>query len=644
MVERDADRKPATAHTRARHDDVRRRIAAGSAADFELAQRGRLAEAQPRQVIGRFGHAVWDLDSYAFLDDPAFAHEPPGTVNPSLWRQGRLNNVAGLFEVVDGIYQVRGMDISNVTFVAGESGWIVIDPLTSRETAAAALALVDEHLGARDVHAVIYTHSHTDHFGGILGVVSEQRVSEGAVQIIAPEGFLEAAISENVLAGTVMLRRATYMYGAFLPHDPQGHVDTGLGKGLPALPTVGLVAPNVVITKSGTEMVIDGVRVVFQLTPGTEAPAEMNMFFPERRALCVAENCTATQHNVYTPRGAQIRDALVWSKYIDEALRWYGPETDVVFASHHWPRWGNDVVAQYLASQRDAYRYVHDQTLRLANHGLTPNEIAEELRLPDALGDEFFNRDYYGTVSHNAKAVYQRYLGWFDANPAHLWPHPPVPAAKRYVSFMGGASAVLEKAQVAFDEGDYRWVAEVVNHVVFAEPENEQARLLQADALEQLGYQSESGPWRDFYLTGALELRSNGTALKGVAGNALGPALVRSMTTELLLDLIGVRLNGPRAVALAFEADLVILDRDDETWSFGVRHGVLHARRGARTHDATISLRTTLEAFSHFAAGDVALEQLLEDSSFEVTGDRELLQRFHECLDTFEFGFEVVLP
>jgi len=644
VTERNADRKPASIHTQARHDDVGRAIASASTEDFDLAERGRLAAASPRQVIGRFGHAVWDLDSYAFLDDPAYTKAPPATVNPSLWRQGRLNNVAGLFEVTEGIYQVRGMDISNVTFVAGDTGWIVIDPLTSQETAAAALAVVDEHLGARDVHAVIYTHSHTDHFGGIGGIVSEQRLSEGAVQLIAPQGFLEAAVSENVLAGTVMLRRATYMYGAFLPHDAQGHVDTGLGKGLPALPTVGLVAPNVVISESGTEMVIDGVRVVFQLTPGTEAPAEMNMFFPDRQALCVAENCTANQHNVYTPRGAQIRDALVWSKYIDEALDWYGPQTDVLFASHHWPRWGREAVASYLASQRDAYRYVHDQTLRLANQGLTPNEIAEGLRLPDGLGDEFFNHGYYGTVSHNSKAVYQRYLGWFDANPAHLWPHPPVEAARRYVAFMGGASEVIAKAQVAFDEGDYRWVVEVVNHVVFAEPENEQARLLQADALEQLGYQSESGPWRDFYLTGALELRSNGTALKGIAGNALGPAIVRSMTTELLLDLLGVRVNGPRAVGLDFKANIVILDRDDEAWSWGIRHGVLHARRGAQNPDASVFIRATLETFSQFASGTVALEVLMENSSFEVTGDTDVLRRLSECLDTFEFGFEIVLP
>jgi alkyl sulfatase BDS1-like metallo-beta-lactamase superfamily hydrolase len=565
-------------------------------------------------------------------------------VNPSLWRQGRLNNVAGLFEVVPGIYQVRGMDISNITFIAGETGWIIIDPLTAEETARASMALINEHAGARPVVAVIYTHSHTDHFGGIYGVVSNEDLGAGRVQLIAPAGFLEAAISENVLAGTVMLRRATYMYGAFLPHDAQGHVDTGLGKGLPALPSVGLVGPTLEIETTGTELILDGVRMVFQITPGTEAPAEMNIFFPDARALCMAENCTANQHNVYTPRGAQIRDALLWSKYIDESLVLYGPETDVLFASHHWPRWGREDIAYFLASQRDAYRFVHDQTLRLANLGFTMNEIAEQLELPEALGDEFFNHGYYGTISHNSKAVYQRYLGWFDGNPAHLWPHPPAEAAKRFVECMGGAQATLEKAQRYFDDGDYRWVVEMVNHVVFADPQNEQARYLQADALEQLGFQSESGPWRDFYLTGALELRSNGTALKGVKGNALGPALVRPMTVELLTDLLGVRLNSSRASHLDVEVNLIVSDRDDERWTFGVRSGVVHARRGVTNPNATVQMRASLESFSGFASGSKALDELLDLGDFIVEGDVSLLASLVSCLDDFEFGFEIVLP
>jgi alkyl sulfatase BDS1-like metallo-beta-lactamase superfamily hydrolase len=601
-----------------------------------------IAPGAPRQVVGRYGQVLWDLDAYEFLDDPA-TNVPPSTVNPSLWRQGQLNNVSGLFAVTPSIFQVRGMDISNVTFISGRTGWIVIDPLTSEETARAALAMVNEHLGQRPVRAVIYTHSHTDHFGGVHGVVSDDDVAGGDAVVIAPVGFLEAAISENVLAGTAMIRRAMYMFGVLLPRDAQGHVDTGLGKGMPALPSVALIAPTHEVTATGEELTIDGVRLVFQITPGTEAPAEMNIFIPEERALCMAENCTANQHNLYTLRGAQVRDALMWSKYIDEALALYAHECDVLFASHHWPRWGQDELSHYLASQRDAYRYVHDQTLRLANHGLTMNEIAEELELPAGLGDEFFNRGYYGTLSHNAKAVYQRYLGWFDGNPAHLNPHPPVDAATRYVEFMGGADLVLDRARTSFDEGDYRWVVEVVNHVVFAEPDNEPARLLQADALEQLGYQSESGPWRDFYLSGAMELRSNGTLLKGLAGNALGSGIVRSMTPELLLDLLGVRLNGPRCADFEIEVELVVADRGDERWSFGVRHGVVHARRDGRP-TAPVGVVTSIAALASFASGAQSVDELLERDDFLVTGDADRLREFTGLLDVFGFGFDIVLP
>jgi len=644
MVESTPERKSASAAT----EDLQARqlssLADLGSADEERATRGRIAPASPRQILGRFGQAVWDLDAYAFLDDPETMTAPPPTVNPNLWRQGRLNNVAGLFEVAPTIYQVRGMDISNVTFLQGETGWVVIDPLTGAENARAALELVNEQLGVRPVHAIIFTHSHADHFGGVNGIVSDDDVVSGRVQVIAPAGFLDAVISENVLAGTVMLRRATYMYGALLPKDAKGHVDTGLGKGLPAMPTVGLVAPTRDITYTGEELTIDGVRMVFQITPGTEAPAEMNIHLPDLRALCMAENCTATQHNLYTLRGAQVRDALLWSKYIDESLERFAPNCDVLFASHHWPRWGTDDLSQYLASQRDAYRYVHDQTLRLANHGLTMNEIAEQLELPPGLGDESFNHGYYGTVSHNSKAVYQRYLGWFDANPAHLNPHPPVEAARRYVEFMGGAEAVLERAQRSFDEGDYRWVAEVVNHVVFAEPENEPARLLEADALEQLGYQSESGPWRDFYLTGAMELRSNGTMMKGLGGNALGPGLVKSMTVELLLDLLGVRLNGPRAAQFELEANLVITDRADEKWLLGVRHGVVHARRGDRYLDPGVEIDATLPALAQLVAGAKPLGEMIAEGGLLVTRGREVLEEFLGLLDVFDFGFEIVLP
>jgi alkyl sulfatase BDS1-like metallo-beta-lactamase superfamily hydrolase len=562
------ERKLASQSTEELQRAVRASIATASGSDFERATRGMIAPGTPRQVSGRYGQVLWDLDAYAFLDDPTIV-ESPSTVNPSLWRQGRLNNIAGLFEVTPSIFQVRGMDISNVTFISGETGWIVIDPLTSEETARAALDMVNEHLGERPVRAVIYTHSHTDHFGGVHGVVSDDDVASGRVAVIAPVGFLDAAVSENVLAGTVMIRRATYMYGVLLPKDEQGHVDTGLGKGMPSLPSVALVAPTREITTTGEESTIDGVRLIFQITPGTEAPAEMNVFVPDERALCMAENCTANQHNVYTLRGAQVRDALMWSKYIDQSLELYADECDVLFASHHWPRWGGAELSQYLASQRDAYRYVHDQTLRLANHGLTMNEIAEELEMPEGV--------------------------------------------------------------------------EFVNHVVFADPANVTARLLQADALEQLGYRSESGPWRDFYLSGAMELRSNGTVLKGLPDNALGSGVVGSMTPELLLDLIGVRLNGPRCVDFEIEIELVITDRGDERWSCGVRNGVLHARRNAR-NSGSVGVISSLSAFAIFATGSKNFDELLARDDFEVAGDVSRLREFVEKLDVFEFGFEIVLP
>ena len=439
---------------------------------------------------------------------PSSPARRPTPSTPGCGGRRSLNNVAGLFEVAPGFHQVRGLDLSNLTVIEGAEGRIVIDPLTSADTARAALDLVEAHLGARRVTAVIYTHSHVDHFAGIHGVVDEADVDAGRVRVIAPAGFLHAAISENVVAGTAMTRRASYMYGALLPRGPLGHVDAGLGKGVPLFGRQGLVAPTEDVETTGTELVVDGVRIVFQVTPDTEAPAEMNFHFPDHRVLCMAENCTCTLHNLYTPRGAQVRDALAWSKYLNEAIDLFGADSDVLFASHHWPRWGRDDLLDHLATQRDLYRYLHDQTMRLANKGRTMVEAAEELELPPALADAPASRGYYGTVNHNVKAVYQRYLGWFDGNPAHLHPLPPAEVGARYVAAMGGADAVVARAREAFDAGDYRWVAELLDRVVASDPSHRAATALLADTLEQLGYQAESAPWRDFYLTGAQELRS----------------------------------------------------------------------------------------------------------------------------------------
>ena len=605
--------------------------------DFERARRGKLADG-PMTIEGGLGHFVWNRSDFSFE-----LGEAPDSVHPSLWRQAQLNNEAGLFEVVDGIYQVRGLDISNITFVRGDRGWIVIDPLTGEENARAARTMVDSYFGVRPISAVIYTHSHTDHFGGVRGIVSQDQVTNGEVPVIAPAGFLEAAVSENVIAGTAMIRRSMYMYGVLLPKDELGHVDTGLGKGLPAMPTVWLIPPTDEIAVSGETRFIDGVHLDFQLTPGTEAPAEMNINLPQFRALCLAENCTANLHNLYTLRGAQVRDALGWSKYIQECLDEFVEEIDVSFASHHWPRWGRDEIIEYLENQRDLYRCIHDQTMRMANQGLTMNEIAEEISLPAHLRSQFYNRDYYGTIRHNAKAVYQRYLGWFDANPAHLNPHPPVAAGARYVEFMGGAKAVLEKARKSFDTGDYRWVAEVVNHVVFADPSNEEARLLQARALEQLGYQSESGPWRDFYLTGAMELRSNGTMLKGVRGNANGPAFTTNMPLSMMIDILGVRINTPRAAKLFGSVRLVITDRPDSETTLVVRGGVISEQKSSKT-PPSVNLQAAQDAFARFVGGGLTLDEFLDRPDVQIEGDSGFFRDFSHSLDVFEFGFEIVLP
>jgi len=604
--------------------------------DFDRVERGRLADVPTDPVVNDGGWPVWNLADYAFVVGDA-----PDSVHPSLWRQAHLNNAAGLFEVADGFYQVRGLDLSNVTFVAGDTGWIVIDPLTSAETARAALDLVTATLGERPIHAVSYTHSHVDHFAGVHGVIDRVDVDEGRVQVIAPEGFLHAAISENVIAGNVMARRASYMYGALLPRGPKGHVDAGLGKGVPFFGRQGLIPPTDDIVSTGEERTIDGVRIVFQITPGTEAPAEMNFFFPDRRVLCMAENCTATLHNLYTLRGAQVRDALAWSKYVDEAIELFGADTDVLFASHHWPRWGNDDALTYLARQRDAYRYLHDQTMRLANHGLTMNEIAESLTLPDTLAEEFYNRDYYGTVSHNAKAVYQRYLGWFDGNPAHLHPLPPTDAARRYVDYMGGADEVLRKARESFERADYRWVAEVVNHVVFADPTNTEARHLQADTLEQLGYQAESGPWRDFYLSGAQELRDGLLGIGG--GSTASPDVVQAMTTEMLFDYLAVRLNGPEAAGRTVELAVEVTDRD-EVWLLGLQNGTLRSVAGRRPDAPVATLRLTHDALAALATGRTTWEELVEGGGFEVDGDRAAVDGLVSLFDTFAFWFDIVTP
>ncbi|HEY3800435.1 MAG TPA: alkyl sulfatase dimerization domain-containing protein [Caulobacteraceae bacterium] len=626
--------KDASAATIAANRAFAARLPLDDGADFERIRQGFIATVPDGKIVSESRGVVWDLSVYDFENDPT----PPETVNPSLWRQARLNLAHGLFKVTDGVYQIRGFDISNITFIEGERGYVVIDPLTTAEPAAAALALMRKHRGDKPVTAVIYTHSHVDHYGGVLGVLSEADIAAGA-RIIAPEGFLEEAVSENVLLGNVMNRRATYMYGALLPRGPKGHVDAGLGKAV-SLGQPALVAPTESISTTGTRLSIDGVEAVFQVTPGTEAPAEMNFFFPGLRALCMAENCTCNLHNLYTPRGAQVRDAKAWSFYIDEAIELFAADADVLFASHHWPRWGKPDGLKFLTTQRDLYKYVHDQTLRMANHGMTPREIAEDLALPPTLAAEWHTRGYYGTLNHNAKAVYQRYLGWFDGNPANLHPLPPVESAKRYVDLAGGAEPLLAKARTAFEAGDYRWVAEVVNHLVFADPDNEAARALQADALEQMGYQAESGPWRAFYLTGAQELRNR--RAQPAAPRQAALAQLPRLPGANLLDALSVRLNGPKVGAQTLRLGVAFGDLG-ERYLLEVSNAVLRHREGRIAPGDTV-VTLTRELFVQLIAGAKTIDAALATGELAINGDAAPLETLLGWLDRFDFWFEIIEP
>lgn len=601
--------------------------------DFEDARRGLIASL-PGPVESADGRSVWDIDAYSFLE-----HECPPTANPSLWRQGRLCAVNGLFEIAPGFYEVRGLDISNMHLVEGDEGVVVIDPLVSVETAAAALALYREHRGERPVTGLLYTHSHIDHFGGARGVVSPEQVESGDLPVLAPAGFVSEAVSENVYAGPAMARRAAYMYAAGLERGPAGQIGTGLGM-TNSTGTPSLIPPTVEIGETGREEVVDGVRMTFQLTPGTEAPAEMNVHFPDQRLLCIADNALRTMHNTLTLRGALVRDARVWSAYLNETIELYGRDSDALFAGHTWPLWGRERVVEFLAKQRDLYGYLHDQTLRLINKGYTGAEIAETIELPPSLAGEWHCRGYYGSVSHNVKGIYQRYMGWFDGNPARLWEHPPAEAARRYVEFMGGAERVLELARESFERGDYRWVATVVNHVVFADPDNEAARELQASALEQLGYATENGTWRNFFLMGAKELR------EGISGSSM-PArpldFVARLTVSQILDAMALRVDGPRAWEARIRLTFAVTD-SDERYALNLENGVLTHVAGREAEDADATLRFERGALNELVAGISAPEELFAAGRFQVEGDGAKLAELFSLLDEPDPGFAIVTP
>ena len=629
-------KKSATAATARRNAAVLQELDFSDRRSFDDASRGFIATLDPMTITRQSdGKVTYDLARTSFL-----AADTPDTANPSLWRQAQLNALNhGLYEVVPGIYQVRSFDIANMTLIKGDTGWIVIDPRTSTESSAAALALANEHLGERPVTAVIITHSHADHFAGTLGVLDPADVASGRLPLVAPEGFTREALAENVLAGPVMQRRATFMYGNLLSPAPDAFLTTGLGAAL-SMGSTGFVAPNDTISETGERRVLDGIEIVFQMTPGTEAPAEMVFYFPQFKALCMSEITSHHLHNLYTPRGAQVRDALAWAAQINESIELFGDDLEVEFASHHWPIWGRENVVDYLKKQRDLYKYLHDQALRLANHGYNKEEIAEQMALPPSLAREFYNRGYYGTVNHNAKAVYVKYLGHFDGNPATLHPHPPVAAGRRYVKFMGGADRLLAQARESFAEGDYRWVAEVVNHLVFAEPENEAARALLADALEQLGYQAESGPWRNFYLCGAKELREGvpeSAPLKVSEGMAAG------MPLEDMFKAMAVRLNGPKADGRTYAFNFDFTDIG-EVWALTLENCVLHAFAKKPHAAPTATLRLSARDFKLLMTQIVDAATLMGEGRLAIEGDGAAFADLAGLFDRFSPRWPIVTP
>ncbi|WP_148715592.1 alkyl/aryl-sulfatase [Chitinolyticbacter meiyuanensis] len=629
-------RKDATSSTQAANDALLQYLPFADTSDFESAHKG-FIEALPKEVIkGEAGNLIWNPEQYGFIKE---GEKAPATVNPSLWRQSQLINVSGLFKVTDGIYQVRNLDLSNMTIIEGKEGVTVVDPLVSSETAKVGMDLYYKNRGKKPVKAVIYTHSHVDHYGGVRGVIDEADLKAGKVKIYAPEGFLEHAVAENVMAGNVMSRRASYMYGNLLPPDAKGQVGAGLGTTTSA-GTVTLIPPTNTITKTGQKETIDGLTYEFLMAPGSEAPSEMLWFIEEKKAIAAAEDVNHTLHNTYSLRGAKIREPLPWSKYINQAITMWGGKAEVLFGQHHWPTWTNQSVNALLKSQRDLYRYINDETLRLANQGYTRDEIAEQFKLPDSLAKVWSSRGYYGSISHNVKATYVLYLGWFDGNPATLHELTPVESAKRYVEFMGGADAVLKKAKADFDKGDYRWVAQVVKHVVFADPNNKAARELEADALEQMGYQAESGPWRNFYLTGAKELREGVKKLP--TPNTASADTIRAMSLEMFFDYMAVRLNAPKADTAASVLNFDF--GDSGKYKLELENGVLNHTANAHASKADATIKLSRATFDKIVLKQTTVEQAISAGDVKIDGDASKLKELLGYFDDFEFWFNIVTP
>ena len=603
--------------------------------DFQEAKKGFIAAPDYKQIMAEAGHVAWDIGSYEWL----LQGQDFDTIHPSLQRQAILNMEYGLYEVLPGkIYQIRGYDLANISFIKSDTGWIIFDPLTAKETAAAALKFINEQLGERPVVAVVYSHSHADHFGGVRGVVDEADVRSGKVKVIAPVGFMDHAVAENVYAGNAMSRRLFFQYGVLLPRSPFGHVDQSIGKNT-AAGNLGLIPPNVIIRDDIEEMTIDGVKMVFQNTPGTEAPAEMNTYFPDMQAFWAAENITGTIHNIYTLRGALVRDALEWSKQINKALYLFGQDAEVMFASHSWPRWGNERIQEVMRSQRDTYAHLNNGVLHLANQGVTINQVHNVYEVPESLQQQWSARSYHGSVEHNSRAVVNRYLGYWDGNPTTLIPLSPEDSAPLYVEMMGGAKPVMAKGKELYEQGKYRHAQEILNKLVYTEPQNQEAKDLLADVFEQIGYQQESPSVRNSFLAAAYELR-NGIP-GGASPKTTGPDMIRAMTTGLWLDFLGIRLDSKKAEDQAFKINLVTPD-NGEQFVVELSNGTLTNIQGFQASDADLTVTIDRSDLVQTMMGAVTFDEQISSGKAKLEGSREPYEQLKAMLVHFELGFEMM--
>jgi alkyl sulfatase BDS1-like metallo-beta-lactamase superfamily hydrolase len=603
--------------------------------DFENAQRGFIARHHPLTIIDAKGNTIFNMEAYSSFIKPDGT--APASVNPSLWRHAQLNTFAGLFKITDRLYQIRGYDLACMTIIEGNSGYVLVDTLTTIEESKKAMELVYEKLGRKPIRAIVITHSHADHFGGIGGVVTVEQVEMEKIRIVVPAGFTKASLSENVLAGPAMGRRASFQFGVGLTAGPKGAVDAGLGKSRSG-GTISFLPPTDEITETGQKMTLDGVEFIFEMSPETEAPSEMEFYLPQFKALCVAENVNQTAHNLYPMRGTLTRDAKAWAGYINQMIDLF-PEAEIAFGMHFWPVWGKAEVRNWLKKQRDMYKYLHDQTLRLANLGYTGAEISQMVQLPPSLASEWFNRDYYGAIQNNVRAIYTRYLGWYDGNPANLNPLPPIETAKRLVEYMGGSDSVLTRAHQAFEAGEYRWVVQVLNLVAFADPQNISARNLEADAMEQLGYQMESSTWRNAYLLGAQELRTGKN--KGPIRKTL--SMYAGMAENDLLDFLTISLNGPKANGKVLSMNLVFTDRKTK-YLLTLEDSVLNFFKDRQNPQADITLVGDKTSFIKLVLLGTPLDEVVQSGKLTLSGNADKFREFMGLFDEFPGDFNIVLP